>query len=78
MLIELPPSGVSRTVLERGMTGVQKTIFMLLGGVGPHLHPRTETRRRAAGWFGVDRPHLRWARAVGVASGWLVGRGSPG
>ena len=41
---ELPPSGVSRAVFgARHDSHQEDIVFMLLRGVGPHSHPRTES-----------------------------------
>ena len=56
---ELPPSGVSRDVV---FGASHDTIWLVdcsccSGGSNPICIPVW----RAAGWFGVDPPHLRWA-----------------
>jgi len=58
-LLELPPSGVSRDVV---FGASHDTIWLVdcsccSGGSNPICIPVW----RAAGWFGVDPPHLRWA-----------------
>jgi hypothetical protein len=39
---------------------------MLPRGFEPRSHPRRFPERRAAGWLGVDPPHLRWLVALGA------------
>ena len=50
---------------------------MLLRGVGPHLHPRTDSSGvvwgRPAGSLPTCSGSYRWGRLQ-----WVVGRGSPG
>ena len=45
------------------MTVVRKTFGSCCSG---ESDPICIPGRRAAGWFGVDPPHLRWTRRVGV------------
>ena len=45
------------------MTVVQKTFGSCCSG---ESDPIRIPGRRAAGWFGVDPPHLRWTRRVAV------------
>ena len=45
------------------MIVIGKTLYSCCSG---ESDPIRIPGRRAAGWFGVDPPHLRWARGVAV------------